>query len=108
MLLNINKFNFVQLFNDSQGKTSLTLFVGFLAAIASLGGFIVSGNTILIMVIFKLEKNGDVINFMQTLNNTSLALFTVAASMITAHRLSKDKPVTEEAKQEESKSEGVV
>jgi len=40
--LTVNKFSFVQMFNDSRGKTSASLFCGILIIIVSCIGFITS------------------------------------------------------------------
>lgn len=85
------KFNFPEIFLDSNGKTSPSLVCGVLGCVTALCGIMMAGNVILYMVIWEAEKNADVINFMNALVMQCIALFGLAGSMITAHRLSKDK-----------------
>lgn len=94
MPLNIDKFQLPQLFNDSKGRTSPTLTAGFLGCMVALGGIIVPGNLIVAMVVFKFEKDPNVINFLQMIVMQSIGLFTLGGTMLGVHRLSKDKPVT--------------
>jgi len=91
MKLDIQKFHLPELFNDSQGKTSPSLTAGFLACLVALGGIFMSGNTVLFMVVFKIEKDPNIIGFLQSLLTQCIALFGLGASMISIHRLSKDK-----------------
>jgi len=100
-MININEFNWKQLFNDSKGKTSAVLLSGFLGCVISLGGFLASGNLIIVMVLFKLDKDTNIIGFLNTLVIQSLALFTLSASMLGVHRLSKDKEISEGATKSE-------
>ncbi len=94
MPLNIDKFQLPQLFNDSKGRTSPTLTAGFIACMVSLGGFLMSGNLIIVMVVFKFEKDPNVINFLQMIVMQSIGLFTLGGTMLGVHRLSKDKEIT--------------
>jgi hypothetical protein len=93
MKLDIKKIHLPELFNDSQGKTSPTLTAGFLACVVALGGIVVSGNTVLAMVVFKIERDPQTLNFLQNLLMQCIALFTLGGSMLGIHRLSKDKIV---------------
>jgi hypothetical protein len=95
MPLNIDKFSVRQLFNDSKGKTSPTLTAGFVACMVALGGFLAAGNLIIVMVIFKFEKDPNVINFLNMIVMQSIGLFTLGGTMLGVHRLSKDKQVNE-------------
>lgn len=95
MKLDIQKFKLTELFNDSKGKTSPTLTIGFIACLVALGGIITSGNAVLFMLVFKIERDTNTIGFLQTLLMQCIALFTLGASMLSIHRLSKDKPVQE-------------
>lgn len=96
MKIDIQKFHLPELFNDSQGKTSPTLTAGFLACIVALGGILVSGNAVLVMVVLKIERDVQTIGFLQMLLMQCIALFTLGASMLGIHRLSKDKKVENE------------
>lgn len=96
MKLDISKFKFPELFNDSNGKTDASLVIGFLGCIVSLLGFILAGSSMLFMIIWKIEKDVNVINFLQMMVMQCIALFTLAGGMLGIHRLSKDKTVTNE------------
>lgn len=96
----IDQFNWKQMFNNSKGKTSGILLAGFLACIVSTGGFFAAGNLMIIMVIFKLEKDINVINFLNMLVMQSIVFFSLGGTLLGAHRLSKDKPVEDELSKE--------
>lgn len=89
--LTMNKLNLGQMFNDASGKTSLILVSGFISLIVGLGGFFMAGNIIGIMLVFKYTKDANVISFFNTLLMQSLALITLASTMIVTDRVSKDK-----------------
>jgi hypothetical protein len=97
MKLDIQKFKLPELFNDSNGKTSPTLTAGFIACMVSLGGIMTSGNIVLIMVLFKIERDPQTIGFLQNLLMQMIALFGLGGSMLGIHRLSKDKPINEDS-----------
>lgn len=96
MKLDIQKFKLPEIFNDSKGKTSPTLTAGFIACMVALGGIVTSGNVVLAMVAFNIERDPTTIGFLQMLLMQCIALFTLGASMLGIHRLSKDKPVETE------------
>jgi ABC-type multidrug transport system permease subunit len=96
----IDQFNWKQMFNNSKGKTSGTLVAGFIACMVSAGGFFASGNLMMIMVIFKLEKNSEVINFLNMMVMQSIVFFSLGGTLLGVHRLSKDKTVDDELPKE--------
>ncbi len=93
MKLDIQKFKFPEIFNDSKGKTSPTLTAGFVACMVALGGIVSSGNAVLFMVAFKIERDPNTLGFLQMLLMQCIVLFGLGASMLGVHRLSKDKPI---------------
>ena len=95
MNLDISKFKLPEVFNDSNGKTDPSLVAGFLGCITALLGFILAGSCIVIMLVMKIEKDVNVINFLQGITNQCIALFTLGGGMLGIHRLSKDKKITD-------------
>ncbi len=92
----INKFNWPQIFNDATGKTSATLFSGVIIIISSAGGFISAGLSMMIVTLFKLQDNANMISFYQTLVMQSIAFAAIGAALLGVHRLSKDHKVDED------------
>ncbi len=97
-LANINKFQWKQMFNDSKGKTSLSALCGFIITVIGSGGFVSSGLTVLLMVIFKFEKDQNVLNFLNSLTMQSVGVITLGAGLVGVNRISKDKEIAEDAK----------
>lgn len=104
-VLNINKFNFLQAFNDSKGKTSLSAICGFFITVIGAGGFVSSGLTVLIMVIFKFEKDQNVLNFLNSLTMQSATVIAMGVALVGANRLSKDKEISKETIDETKKED---
>jgi len=94
--VNINKFQWSQLFNDSKGKTSASLVCGVLIVFSSCGGFLTAGISMSIMNIFNIAHNTEDNTFFQMLVMQSIAFATIGATLLGIHRLSKDKEIAEE------------
>lgn len=92
----INKFQFQQMFNDSMGKTSPTIFSGWLIIVSSCGGFISAGLSMLLMIIFKIESRPNAESFLQVLIIQSIAFATIGATLLMGHRLSPDKKIEDD------------
>jgi hypothetical protein len=94
--LDINKFQWKQVFNNSKGKSDAILLGGTLTVFVGLGGFASSGLCILIMVIFHLEKDMNVINFLSNLLLQSLGLVGVGFTALGVDRVKADKDIKPE------------
>lgn len=94
--LDINRFQWKQVFNNSQGKSDAILLGGTLTVFVGLGGFSSSGLCILIMVIFHLEKDMNVINFLSNLLLQSLGLVGVGFTALGVDRVKDDKQIKAE------------
>jgi hypothetical protein len=92
----MSKFHFPEIFNDSKGKTSPSLVCGVFTCVTALCGIICAGNTIVLMVVFKYEKDPNVIMFLQTLVLQCVVVLGIGVSLLGINRLSKDKPLTNE------------
>ena len=100
--MNIAKFSWAEMCNNSKGKTSGSLFAGLVILLTSAFTFVWSSIAIGCMLIFKFDKDANVINFFTMLVMQSIGFAAVGASLLGIHRLSKDKPVeVEEAKKED-------
>jgi hypothetical protein len=91
----IDKFNWPQMFNNSKGKTSASLFCGSVILLTSAITFLLSAAVMGLMLVFKYEKDINVIGFFNSLLMQSIAFAAVGGSLLGIHRLSSDKPVEE-------------
>jgi hypothetical protein len=99
--MNIDKFNWAQMFNNSKGKTSGSLFCGVIILLDAALTFFMAAFTMAIMLVFKLENDPNIIGFFNMLLMQSIAFAAIGTSLLGIHRLSKDKPVeAEEIKKE--------
>ncbi len=83
------------MFNDSTGKTSATLFCGWMIVMSSCGGFVSAGFTMMVMTIFKLEGKPEIIAFHQMMVMQSIAFATIGATLLGVHRFTNDQEVKE-------------
>ncbi len=97
----MDQFKVVEMFNDSQGKTSPSLVVGVCSAFVSLGAFASSGLIIQVMILFKIEQSSEIIGFFSMLTNQSIVLFGMAVTLIGVHRMTKDKAIELQSPKEE-------
>lgn len=93
MGLHINKFNFGQLFNDSNGKTDPSRFAGVIIVVVACGGFMSAGIAMIIMLVFKLESKPEIISFFEMLVLQSIAFGTIGAGLLGLHRFTKDEAI---------------
>lgn len=77
--LSINTFSFVQMFNDSRGKTSMSLVCGFITVIVGCAGFLAS----------------IVLRFGEGVGGSS-AFIIAGSGLIIGKTFSKDKPIVDE------------
>ncbi len=95
MTCKMHEFKIVELFNNSQGKTSPSLVVGVCSAFMALGAFGSSGLIIQIMILFRIEQSSEIIGFFGMLVNQSIVLFGMGITLIGVHRMTKDKAIEE-------------
>jgi len=105
MKVDIAKFSWAEMCNNSKGKTSASLFCGLVILLVCALSFFLAASTIGLMLLFKYEKNIDVINFFSNLLMQSIGFSAVGASLLGIHRLSKDKPVEENKIEEHGTSQ---
>ncbi|MBC7486108.1 MAG: hypothetical protein H7282_05100 [Cytophagaceae bacterium] len=96
-MLDIKKFTFPELFNDSNGKTDPALVAGFLGCLIAMGGIILAGSIGLLVANseMKTTESAPILDFCKNLVSECNQLFIFAAGILVAHRLSKDKSVTQ-------------
>lgn len=91
MSLDINSFNFKQMFNNSKGKTSPMLVLAFYGGVVSVSVFAVTCIITLIMVTYGTKS--DVTNILNNTQMQAVALFTVASGMLVSRRFTSDKEI---------------
>jgi hypothetical protein len=87
--LDIHKFSWAELFNDSKGRTSPGRVVGFIGCITAIFVFAIAS---LEAVFTKLTTDQTNI-ILTTITMQSVALFTVSATLLGIRRFTKDKDV---------------
>ena len=87
IILNINKFSWAEMFNDSKGKTSPRLVSGFIGCITACLVFASSS----MYAVFHTEEN--TVGVITSVTMQAVALFTVASSLFIVGRLTKDKEI---------------
>lgn len=90
-MVDINKFNFPQMFNNSKGKTSPMLVLGFYGGVVSVSVFLLCAMATFFMVIF--EAKTDVTQLLTNITMQAVGLFTVAGGMLVSRRFTKDKEI---------------
>lgn len=93
--MNIDKFNWPQMFNNSKGKTSGSLFCGVILIIS---GAVNIAFSVLMGYVIPILEIGDVkeiTSFSTMVIVQSLAEISFGGALLGIHRLSKDKPVEE-------------
>ncbi len=109
MGLNINSFNWKQIFNDNNGKTTGLLLWGNVITGIGSGGFLVSGNTIMVLSVYaaitKTTADVQVISFMTNLLTTSSGLILLGMTALGLDRGIKDKSLGEEVITEKPKKD---
>ncbi len=94
----INKFQWPEMFNDSQGKTCAILVIGFIGALIGGLGVLVAANTVLILCV--LHKEGidpNVISFLSMMVIQCIGLYALGMGALGADRISKDKVIPPDA-----------
>lgn len=112
MGLNINSFNWKQIFNDNNGKTTGLLLWGNVCCGIGAGGFFVSGNTIMVLAVYaaitKTTADAQIVSFMTNLLTTSFGLIVLSMSALGLDRSVKDKSLGEDVVTEKPKKEETV
>lgn len=90
-MININRFTWQQMFNNSKGKTSPMLFVAFCGALTALSVFSSCAFVMIILVVH--ESKTDVTGILNSVLMQSVALFTLSSGMLTVRRFTNDKEV---------------
>jgi hypothetical protein len=91
MKLNIQEFNWAEMFTDSKGRTSPSKVLGFFGGVISLLVFFIAAMD---AIFFSLNEfsNGT----LTTLTVQALALFTASGTLLGIRRFTKDKEVEKE------------
>lgn len=87
MKVDLHKFNWPEMFNDSKGRTSPGKVLGFFGGIVSIITFLIAGLAII-------TKYGEGSNIEHVLMY-SVALFYAAAALLGIRRFTKDKDLSE-------------
>jgi hypothetical protein len=87
--LDIHKFNWTELFNDSKGRTSPGRVVGFFGCITAILIFAIASLEALFTKLTTDQTN----IILTTITMQSVALFTVSATLLGIRRFTKDKDV---------------
>lgn len=86
-MIDINKFQFSQMFNDSKGRTSPSKLVGFYACFISVSVFGLGS----IMAILDATEHTN--NIIATVTMQSVALFIAGGTLLGIRRFTKDKEI---------------
>jgi hypothetical protein len=100
MKLNIHEFSWVEMCNDSKGRTSPGKFLALIGGMVSVFTFLV---TSVIALIIAFGSNGSHIeasNLAQNIAMQSVAMLTLCIAHLTTRRFSKDKELEEPKKEE--------
>lgn len=93
--MDIDKFNLPQMFNNSKGKTSGSLFCGVILILAGTFNILFSVFVGFISLIFEKGSSTEVTSFSTMIVVQSLAEISFGGALLGIHRLSKDKPIEE-------------
>ena len=87
MKVDIHKFNWMEMFNDSKGRTSPGKVLGFFGGLISILTFLIAG----IAIVTKYGEGSNIGNVLMY----SVAMFYAAAALLGIRRFTKDKDITE-------------
>lgn len=87
--LDIHKFSWAELFNDSKGRTSPGRVVGFVGCMVAVLVFGISS----LQAIFTKVTTDQTNMILTTITMQSVALFTISATLLGIRRFTKDKDV---------------
>ena len=104
--INIHEFKWVELVNDSKGRTSPTKFIGVIGCLTALSCFGLSGGSLIAVLWFTNKSQTDfsqVLGAFQNLMMNSVALFTLSSAMLGINRLSSDRTAIGDKSNDEPK-----
>jgi hypothetical protein len=90
---NLYKFSWLEIFNDSKGRTSPGKIVGFFACVVSVLVFAIAS----LEAVFARNTNDQTTAILTTVSMQSVALFTVGSALLAIRRFTKDKEVSPES-----------
>ncbi len=87
--MDINKFNFVQMFNNSKGKTSPMILIAFSAGLIGSATFL--SCAIIMFFLVGYEAKTDVTNILNSVLMQSVGLVTLSLTALGVRRFTNDK-----------------
>ena len=90
-MMDINKFNFAQMFNNSKGKTSPMILIAFLSGI--IGCFTFASCAIIMYFLVVYEAKNDVTTILNSVLMQSVAMVTLSLGALATRRFTKDKEI---------------
>jgi hypothetical protein len=90
-MMDINKFNFVQMFNNSKGKTSPMILIAFLSGLSGVSTFVACA--IIMFVLVGYEAKTVVTNILNSVLMQSVAMVTLSLGALGVRRFTKDKEI---------------
>ena len=95
-MIDIQKFSWPEMVNDSKGVTSPTKFIGVLASMVAIFCFFICALSTIVILWFTSKSAtdyGPVLAAFQSIIMQSLAMLTIGTALIATNRLSKDKEI---------------
>lgn len=89
MSLDISTFNFNQMFNNSKGKTSLSLVVAFIFSVTAALGLLSCG----IVIVFETHKDSATKADIGSYSMQCVALAALVVTILTGRRFTEDKKI---------------
>ncbi len=87
--MDINKFNFVQMFNNSKGKTSPMILIAFISGLIGSATFLSCAIIMFFLVGYKAKT--DVTNILNSVLMQSVGLVTLSLTALGVRRFTNDK-----------------
>jgi len=90
-MMDINKFNFAQMFNNSKGKTSPMILIAFLSGF--IGCFTFASCAIIMYFLVVYEAKTDVTTILNSVLMQSVGMVTLSLGALATRRFTKDKEI---------------
>lgn len=90
-MMDINKFNFAQMFNNSKGKTSPMILIAVLSGV--IGCFTFASCAIIMYFLVVYEAKNDVTTILNSVLMQSVAMVTISLGALATRRFTKDKEI---------------